>query len=140
MFESKDWENGKAREADWWHHQVGLDFDLPFVARVMDAVEELEDTGRLLEWEPPQALRYSPGQTFTPHVDTIEGYASRVWTAIVEVQAAPDAGFRLHEFPEVSITPGDLLIFDSSLVHEAVAPSAGTRYVLVLWASLVEEE
>lgn len=79
--------------------------------------------------EPLHMLRYSPGQEYRPHVDTLPGEPNqRIWTALVYL----NDGYRGGEtdFPDLGITiggaMGDALVFRN--VDEQGRPDPRTRH------------
>lgn len=83
------------------------------------------------------ALRYLPGQLFAPHRDRSANYPNRLYTSVVEVQSAPGARLELLDGWDglISLAEGDLVIFDSGIMHEATPPLSGERISLVTWWS-----
>ena len=95
--------------------------------------------------EPVHILRYSPGQDYKPHFDTIAGATNqRVWTALVYLNHGYGGGET--DFPRLDIRvegfTGDALLFcsvdrdgrpDPRTEHAGLPVTSGTKWLLSRW-------
>ncbi len=103
-------------------------------------------TGTRYEWgEPLHMLRYSPGQEYKPHVDTLPGVANqRFWTALVYLNDGYQGGET--DFPDLGITiggaMGDALLFrnldddgrpDPRTRHAGLPVTSGVKWLATRW-------
>ena len=103
-------------------------------------------TGTRYEWgEPLHILRYSVGQEYRLHVDTIPGAANqRFWTALVYLNSGYQGGET--DFPELDIriegAMGDALLFrslddagrpDPRTKHAGLPVTAGVKWLASRW-------
>jgi prolyl 4-hydroxylase len=131
-----------------------LDWRHPAVAEVERKIAGL--LGLPLEAsEPPQGLRYAPGQEFKPHTDTFEpgGYdfyvhtadrGQRTWTAMIYLNEPDDGGATRFKLIGKTIQPetGKLLAWNNLLgdgrpnpatLHQGMKVRRGTKYILTKW-------
>lgn len=103
-------------------------------------------TGTRYEWgEPLHILRYTPGQEYKPHYDTIPGAANqRCWTALVYLNQGYKGGET--DFPLLDIrvegAMGDALLFrsvdddgrpDPLTRHAGLPVTAGVKWLATRW-------
>ena len=103
-------------------------------------------TGTRVEWgEPLVVLRYTPGQEYKLHVDTIPGAANqRIWTALLYLNEGYGGGETA--FPDVGIRvaggAGDALLFrsvddegrpDSRACHAGTPVTRGVKWLATRW-------
>lgn len=95
--------------------------------------------------EPLHVLRYTPGQEYRPHLDTIPGAANqRVWTALLYLNAGYQGGE--SDFPDLGITiagaPGDAILFrslddqgrpDPRTRHAGLPVTEGVKWLATRW-------
>jgi SM-20-related protein len=108
--------------------------------------------GRLLEdWEGPDFLVYEPGAFYTPHRDVGPQHDRRAISTVIFLNATTPNGadgytggaltlYGLLDGPQwehfpvpIEPTPGLLVAFPSSTVHEVQPVSAGRRCTVVGW-------
>ena len=91
--------------------------------------------------EPMHILRYTPGQEYRPHMDTIAGASNqRVWTALVYLSDGYQGGET--DFPHLNVgiegAPGDAVLFrsvdaggrpDPRTQHAGLPVTAGTKWL-----------
>jgi prolyl 4-hydroxylase len=103
-------------------------------------------TGTRYDWgEPLHILRYSPGQEYRLHVDTIPGAANqRLWTALVYLNSGYKGGET--DFPALDLriegAMGDALLFrsldeegrpDPRTRHAGLPVTAGIKWLASRW-------
>jgi prolyl 4-hydroxylase len=95
--------------------------------------------------EPIHILRYTPGQEYKRHLDTIAGAANqRVWTALVYLNDGYQGGET--DFPHLDLrvegAAGDALLFcsvdkdgrtDPRTEHAGLPVTSGTKWLLSRW-------
>jgi prolyl 4-hydroxylase len=103
-------------------------------------------TGTKYEWgEPLHILRYTPGQEYKPHMDTIDGAPNqRFWTALIYLNDGYKGGET--DFPRLDIrvegAMGDALLFcsldktgrpDPLTEHAGLPVTSGTKWLATRW-------
>lgn len=103
-------------------------------------------TGTRYEWgEPMHILRYTPGQEYKPHMDTVAGAANqRFWTALLYLNDGYQGGET--DFPRLDIriegAAGDALLFcsldgngrpDPLTKHAGMPVVSGTKWLASRW-------
>lgn len=103
-------------------------------------------TGTQTDWgEPLVVLRYTPGQEYKLHLDTIPGAANqRIWTALLYLNEGYGGGETV--FPDLGIAveggAGDALLFrslddhgrpDTRSCHAGTPVTRGTKWLATRW-------
>jgi prolyl 4-hydroxylase len=100
---------------------------------------------RVEQGEPLSILRYTPGQEYRAHVDTLPGAVNqRVATAIAYLNDGFDGGETFFFANRLSVTPkaGDVLVFrnllangmsDSTTRHAGLPVRRGTKWIATRW-------
>ena len=95
--------------------------------------------------EPLHILRYTPGQEYKPHTDSMPGEANqRSWTVLIYLNAEYEGGATC--FPRVGVefrgAPGDALIFhnvggdgrpDPASLHAGLPVTKGVKWLATRW-------
>lgn len=95
--------------------------------------------------EPLHMLRYTPGQEYKPHTDSMPGEANqRTWTVLVYLNEGYVGG--ATRFPKLGLEvrgePGDALIFhnvtaegrpDPASLHAGLAVTSGVKWLATRW-------
>ena len=85
---------------------------------------------------PCQLSRYAPGEHYDWHHDVILKRSSRrAYTLTVTLQPAPGAYIEIGD-DQYYLAPGEGIVFDSTLLHRATAPTHGIRYAFTTWAMI----
>lgn len=85
--------------------------------------------------EPIELHRYPAGSTFPKHVDKCPMFPTRVANVVALIQPASVGGrlfFELGDTPSFpDLEPGDLIVFDGSMLHGVTKVAEGERVTLV---------
>lgn len=108
----------------------------PIIDACSQRVRDLTSASASPELVDFQFVRYTVGQRFDAHRDSIHGYPhGRKLSVVVYLNDGFEGG--RTEFPEadVAIEPvaGHALIFPSAMLHRGEPVTAGTKYALVFW-------
>lgn len=87
--------------------------------------------------EPFQVSVYNPGERYEWHRDNAGVHrknagSTRELTLTCTLQSALDANFEL-DTGVVDLNAGDAVVFPSTQLHRATAPSTGSRWSLTIW-------
>lgn len=85
-------------------------------------------------------VRYEVGQQFKPHRDSEDGYNHRYKTMVIQLSDENEySGGELKVWKKdgtlitASKHIGNVILFNSDLLHEATSITSGTRYIWITW-------
>lgn len=105
-----------------------------------DRLQELTLSKDSLEVTGFQLVRYTEGEYFEPHRDSIHGYPEgRKLSFVVYLNDDFDGGQTEFLEAQVNVEPvaGNALVFPSSLMHQGKTVTRGRKFVLVFWLTEV---
>lgn len=87
-----------------------------------------------------RVVRYEKGQQFKPHRDSEDGYNHRYKTLVIQLSDEVDyegGDLVVYDKEGNTITTnksiGNMILFNSDLLHEAKPVINGTRYIWITW-------
>lgn len=85
-----------------------------------------------------RVLRYKKGSFFSPHTDRIGLFGNRKLTLIIQLSEKDsyEGGVLIINNNPISKQIGNLVLFDSGVIHEVTKLSSGERFVLVSWIEI----
>lgn len=85
-----------------------------------------------------RVLRYKKGSFFSPHTDRIGLFGNRKLTLIIQLseEDSYEGGVLIINNNPISKQIGNLVLFDSGVIHEVTELSSGERFVLVSWIEI----
>jgi predicted 2-oxoglutarate/Fe(II)-dependent dioxygenase YbiX len=85
-----------------------------------------------------RVLRYKKGSFFSPHTDRIGLFGNRKLTLIIQLSEKDsyEGGVLIIDNNPISKQIGNLVLFDSGVIHEVTKLSSGERFVLVSWIEI----